>query len=160
MHPSISSLVSYGEEAEQKLLSFLSDAVGEPLTKTKETFGILDFAGETVVAELKKRTSEWSYLDEKIQREGWLIPSCKILKGWDQMSEGKKVVFFYSWACDKSLWMYELQEGDFTSPGSHFVPRGHYDQMLHVAIPQSKWTSLGRVEITFEEDECWISEEL
>lgn len=157
-HPCIESKVAYGEEGEQKLLDFLSECVGEPLVKTKETFGVLDFAGETVVAELKKRTSDWSYDDEKIQREGWLIPSCKILKGWEQRSLGKRVVFFYYWACDKSLWMYELQDNDFTEAGSHFVPRGHYDQMLHVAVPQTRWNSLGSVQVAFEEDGCWIED--
>lgn len=158
LHPCISSKVAYGEEAEEKLISVLSDAVGEPLVKTSETYGVLDFKGLTVMAELKKRTSDWSYLDEKIQREGWLIPSCKILKGWEQMALGKRVVFFYVWACDKSLWMYELQEGDFTSEGSHFIPKGHYDKMLHVAVPQSKWTNLGTVSVRFTEEECWIAD--
>lgn len=157
-HPCIASKVAYGEEGEQKLLGLLSDSVGEPLVKTKETYGILDFEGETVVAELKKRTSDWSYGDQKIQKEGWLIPSCKILKGWEQRSLGKRVVFFYYWACDKSLWMYELEDGDFTSAGSHFVPKGHYDQMLHVAVPQARWTRRGSVEVAFEEDGCWIEE--
>ena len=156
LHPAITALVSYGEEGEQKLLSVIGEALGEPVTKTKETFATLDFLGETVVAELKKRTSDWSYCDEKIQREGWLIPSCKILKGWEQIHLGKRVVFFYYWACDKTLWMYELEEGDFTAPGSHFIPRNHYDKMLHVAVPQSRWTALGSIDAQFEEEQCWI----
>lgn len=137
-------------------MDLLSNEVGEPLVKTRETFGLLDFLGQTVVAELKKRTSDWSYLDEKIQQEGWLIPSCKILRGWELLSQGKRVIFFYYWACDKTLWMYELQQGDFTSPGSHFIPKGHCDQMLHVTIPQRKWHALGKVDVSFTEDECWI----
>lgn len=157
-HPCIESKVAYGEEAEEKLIELLSNRVKEPLVKTKETFGILDFSGPSVVAELKKRTSDWSYHDEKIKREGWLIPSCKILRGWEHLSEGKKVFFYYYWACDKSLWEYELLQSDFTAPGSHFVPRGHYDQMLHVAVPQGKWKSLGSVEVAFEEDGCWIAD--
>ena len=156
-HPAISSLVAYGTEAEQILLPMLSVAVGEPLTKTGGKMDTMDFEGRTVVGELKKRSSDWSYKNKKIYDEGWLIPSCKIIKGWEQIAAGKRVVFFYFWMEDKSLWMWEMEEDDFID-GGHFIPKNHYDQMLHVAVHQSSWEFVGFVENKFQEEECWISD--
>ncbi len=156
-HPGISSLVVYGSEAEQILLPVMSVAVGERMRKTAETMNTMDMEGETVFAELKRRSTDFSYHDEKIKREGWLMPSCKIMRGWEELSKGKRVVFFYFWREDKTLWMYELKEGDFTKT-PHFVPKNHYDQMLHVAIPQDRWTFVATIENQFEEERCLLSE--
>jgi hypothetical protein len=158
-HPCIAAKVSYGLEAERKLLPILSDVIGEPLIKTVGTFDCMDMEGLTSFSELKRRTTDYTYEDERIKREGWWMPSCKVIKGWQELSEGKRVFFFYLWSCDKSLWMYEMKEGDFSSSDCHKVPKGHYDNQLHVAIPQERWT---RVEcdlssLVFEEDLCWIS---
>ena len=118
---------------------------------------MMDMVGDTTFSELKRRSRDWSYRDEKIKKEGWLMPSCKVIEGWEQKSRGKKVYFFYLWMCDKSLWMYELKDGDFTQDGSHFIPRGHFDNQLHVRIPQEKWTPCGDLsDVVFEEDVCWI----
>lgn len=157
LHPCIAAKVAYGTEGEDKLLPVLSDVVGQPLKKMKGTYSVLDFYGNSVFVELKKRTPQWSYTDPKIQKEGWLIPSCKILFGWTMLEKGKRVFFAYYWSFDKSLWIYELKAGDFTT-GGHFVPEGHYDQMLHVAIPQEKWkkVEVDLSEVVFEEDGCWI----
>ena len=158
-HPCISAKVSYGLEAEQKLLPILSTVVGEPIRKTGGTFDCMDFGGDSSFSELKRRTSDFSYRDEKIEREGWLMPSCKVIEGWWKLSEGKRVFFFYLWSCDKSLWVYEMKEGDFTSGDSHKVPKGHYDNQLHVAIPQELWSRVDcdLSSLVFEEDLCWIS---
>lgn len=156
-HPAIHSKVVYGTEGEDKLLPVLSAALGKPLRKIGNSFSVLDFKGEGVFAELKKRTSEWSRQDPKIKNEGWLIPSCKILQSWAEMDKGNEVVFFYFWASDKTLWSYRLKRTDFTT-GGHFVPKGHYDQMLHVAVPEHLWeqVSLDGFDLQFEEDTCWI----
>ena len=161
VHPSIKSKVVFGTEAEQKLLPILSQAVNEKLHKTSGTFDVMDMVGSGIFAELKRRTSDFSYCDEKIQREGWLMPSCKIIRAWQELSEGKRVVFFYYWGCDKSLWMYEMSEGDFSSGDSHRVPNGHYDRQLHVAIVQDRWSRVDAdlSEVVFEDEGCWITEE-
>lgn len=156
-HPSISSLLEYGKEGETKLLSSISAYVGEPVTKTKGVFDNMDFISESFFCELKRRSKDYSYCDEKIKKEGWLISSSKVIKGWEEIAKGKRVFFFYFWTWDKSLWVYELQEGDFTQDGSHFIPKGHYDTMLHVTIPQDKWIRCGELsDVVFEEDVCWI----
>lgn len=157
-HPAVESLYTYGVEAEEKLLSTISAYVGEPVVRMSGTFDHLDMESKSAFSELKRRTAEWSYHDDKIKKEGWLVPSCKVIKAWEKLSEGKKVFFFYFWMCDKSLWVYEMKEGDFTAAGSHFVPKNHYDSMLHVKIHQDQWKRLNvdLRHVTFEEDVCWI----
>jgi hypothetical protein len=153
-HPNIEHLVTYGKEAEEALAPLLSQIVGDTLLKTGSEFDSLDFQGDHTFAELKRRSDDWSYTHPKIQQEGWLIPSCKIMRGWTELAKGRKVFFFYAWDCDRSVWMYELAPGDFTS-GGHFIPKGHYDAMLHVAVPQSRWTRLP-VEAPWKAQGCWI----
>jgi hypothetical protein len=157
-HPQISSLVAYGSEAEVKLVSILSALMGEPVVKTSGTFDAMDFQGATTFSELKRRSSDHHYTDAKIRTEGWLMPSSKVMKGWQALSEGKRVVFWYFWMRDKSLWSYEMSETDFSQPGSHFVPTNHYDTQNHVTIPQDQWVraSVDCSSLVFEEDLCWI----
>lgn len=156
-HPAISTLLKYGLEGETKLISIISQVLREPVTKTSGGLDMMDFYSKSFFCELKRRSRDWSYRDEKIKKEGWLVSSSKVIEGWEQKSRGKRVVFFYLWMCDKTLWAYELQDGDFTQPGSHFIPNGHYDNQLHVRIPQDKWTQCGNLsDIVFEEDVCWI----
>ena len=161
LHPNIKSKVIFGTEGEQKLLPVLSQVVGEKLHKTSGTFDCMDMAGERVFAELKRRSMDFSYCDEKIKREGWLMPSCKVIRSWQELSEGKRVIFFYFWSCDKSLWMYEMKEGDFSSEDCHRVPNGHYDKQLHVAILQDRWSrvDVDLSDVIFEDEGCWITEE-
>lgn len=87
------------------------------------------------------------------------MPSTKILRGWDELSKGKSVFFFYYWGCDKTLWVYEMKEGDF-STAHHRIPRGHYDQQLHVAIHQDRWSrcDVDLSTVLFEEEGCWIQD--
>jgi len=156
-HPCISSLVNYGLEAELKLTLEISKTLQEPIQKTKGTFDSMDFTGPRVFVELKRRGLDFCYHDVKIKEEGWLMPSCKVMKGWSELAEGKRVYFFYFWSFDKSLWMYEMKSGDFTEPGSHTVPKYHYDKMLHVKIPQDSWTFVKTLdELVLEEELCWI----
>lgn len=156
-HPALSSLKKYGLEGEVKLLASVSVHVGEPVTKTKYEKDTMDMEGATTFSELKRRSSDWSYHDEKIKREGWLMPSSKVMRGWECLSDKKKVFFFYFWMCDKSLWVYEMKEGDFTGSKDHFIPHGHYDNQLHVRIPEEKWTKCAVLsDVVFEEDLCWI----
>ena len=157
-HPCIEAKVVYGKEAERKLLPILSAAVGVKMNLVSSTFSTMDMEGKGVFAELKRRTSDFSYCDVKIKKEGWLMSSCKVIRAWDELSKGKRVFFFYFWDCDKSLWMYEVKEGDFTQDGDHFVPKYHYDNQLHVTIPQERWTRI-RADLSavvFEEERCWI----
>lgn len=160
-HPAISGLVTYGKEGEEKLMEAISYVVGEAVTKTTATFDTMDFEGHFSFSELKRRSSDWFYCDEKIKREGWLIPSCKVIRGWEELSNEKRVFFFYFWMRDKSLWMFEMKEGDFCNDGDHFIPKGHYDKMLHVAIQQDRWKRINcdMSSIVFEEDTCLISDE-
>jgi len=158
-HPNIQALVSYGLEAQQSLEEAISIVLDEPMKQTAATFDTLDFHSKTKFAELKRRTPEWSYHDEKIKKEGWLIPSCKILRGWEELSQGKRVFFFYFWSFDKSLWVFEMKVGDF-SQTPHFIPKNHYDQMYHVAVPQDRWRhcEVNLSHLVFEEDLCWIQD--
>ena len=156
-HPNINFLVSYGNEGEQQLIKIISDIVGSTLKKTSYTFDSMDMESDSCLVELKRRSSDWSYSDKKIKEEGWLMPSIKVLKAHEVRSEGKKAYFFYFWSKDKSLWSLEIHEGDFCSC-PHFVPKGHYDNQLHVAIPQERWTkhNVDLSMLQFAEDECMI----
>lgn len=158
LHPCIGFKVAYGTEAEQKLLPILSKVVGTELRKTSGTFDCMDLEGAGIFGELKRRGLDWFYTDTKIKEEGWLMPSCKVIRGWRELSEGKRVFFFYFWSKDKSLWLYEMKAGDFTRKGDHFVPKGHYDNQLHVAIKQERWqrVDVDLSDVVFEEETCLI----
>jgi hypothetical protein len=161
LHPSISAKVSYGKEGQTALTTVISQILGEEMTETKATFDTLDFESPTIFAELKRRTRDWTYLDKKIQEEGWLIPSCKIHRAWEELARGKRVFFFYFWSFDKSLWMFEMKSDDFSEgEKTHFIPRYHYDTQLHVAAHQSRWTrcEVDLSHLVFEEDLCWITD--
>lgn len=157
-HPAINSLYSYGIEGEEKLLSTISFYVGEPVKKTSATFDHLDAIGTNSFSEIKRRGSDWSYHDKIIKQEGWILPSCKVIRAWEELSKGKKVYFFYFWMVDKSLWVYEMKPNDFTDAKSHFIPNGHWDNMLHVRIMEDKWKRVNcdLRNVVFEEDQCWI----
>lgn len=157
-HPQLSSLKQYGLEGEVKLLASVSVCVGEPVTKTSWEKDAMDMMGATTFSELKRRSSDWCYHDEKIKKDGWLVPSSKVMRGWEELSNGKKVFFFYFWMFDKSLWMYEMKDGDFTQPNDHRPPKNHYDNQLHVWIPEEKWTrcKVDLSDVVFEEELCWI----
>lgn len=157
LHPAISSLVTYGYEGEDKLTSAISQCLGEQVIKTASAFDSMDFGSPTYFVELKRRGLDWTYHDTKIKEEGWFMPSCKVIKGWEEISKGKRVFFFYFWSFDKTLWSYEMSATDFTQKDDHFVPKNHYDTMLHVTIPQDKWTFVEKISsIVFEEETCWI----
>lgn len=158
-HPNIAALVSYGLEGQQSLADAISTVLGEPMEQTTATYDTLDFQSKTLFAELKRRKPEWSYYDEKIKKEGWLIPSCKILRAWEELDKGKRVFFFYFWSSDKTLWVFEMMPGDFSST-PHFIPKNHYDQMLHVAVPQERWRrcEVDLTHLQFEEDQCQIQD--
>jgi hypothetical protein len=157
-HPAINCLYSYGSEAEKILMPIVSRVVGDTLKKTSETFDSMDMVGRKTFCELKRRGLTWHYRDAKIKKEGWLMPSNKVMRGWEELSKGKRVFFVYFWSKDKSLWVYEMKEGDFSASGDHFVPKGHYDTQLHVAIPQDRWcrVDVDLSGVVFEEDRCWI----
>lgn len=157
-HPAISSLVVYGAEAEEELCDVMSSVVGESVRKIHKTFDTMDVRGNTVFGELKRRSRDYHYNDEKIKKEGWLIPSCKIIRGWLEMAEGFEVYLFYFWSSDKTLWYYKMKEGDFCSGDCHKPPKNHYDKQLHVWIPEECWTRvpIDLSGLMFEEDECWI----
>lgn len=156
-HPNINFLVSYGHEGEQQLIQIISTIVGSPLKKTSYTFDSMDMESDTCLVELKRRSDDWFYSDTKIKEEGWLMPSCKVIKAHEAKFDGKRVFFFYFWSRDKSLWSLEIGTGDFCSC-PHFVPKGHYDNQLHVAIPQERWKreTIDCSQLRFAEDECMI----
>ena len=157
-HPAINSLYTYGSEAEKYLMPIISRAVGDKLKKTSETFDSMDMTGKKTFCELKRRSSDWSYHDEKIKKEGWLMPANKVMRAWQELSEGKKVFFVYFWGFEKSLWLYEVKDTDFKKKEDYVIPKNHYDNQLHVTVPQEKWTrvAVDLSGVIFEEDKCWI----
>ena len=155
-HPAIQSLLDYGEEGERLLRNVICDWLGEEIEKTPQVFGKLDFLGKTTSSDLKRRTPTWHYTNSQIRQDGWLIPWCKVLDGFDHQHRGKRVYFFYFWSSDKTLWVYELPRGSWSLPP--FTPEGHFDNQLHVGIPEAKWTHIWTApsHVVFEEDTCWI----
>lgn len=139
-------------------MPIISRAVGDKLKKTSETFDSMDMTGKKSFCELKRRSSDWTYHDAKIKKEGWLMPANKVMRAWQELSEGKKVYFVYFWGFEKSLWLYEVKDTDFKKKEDYVIPKNHYDNQLHVTVPQEKWTrvAVDLSGVVFEEDKCWI----
>jgi len=126
----------YGKKAENRLLPVLETIIGEKIVPTANSCDTMDGVSETWDVELKRRTAKYSWADEKIMKEGWLIPACKITRA---RTSGKRTAFFYSWEKDESLWMFEYTEASMNGLKS-YVPFWHIDKQPHFNIPFCLWT--------------------
>jgi hypothetical protein len=124
---------------EKILKPALEVTVGEDLVKTAEDTDTMDFEGKTVFVELKSRSDQYHYSQEFIQREGWLLPSCKIARAREEVARGKRVVFFYFWKAGKSLWSWEFSEAGLVDCEEKY-PSWHLDKQKQVYIKERHWS--------------------
>ena len=129
----------WGLYYEKVLQPHLELCVGEALEKTSEDTDTMDFTGKTSFVELKVRSDQYHFSQEFIQREGWLIPSCKIKRAIEETKRGKRVIFFYFWKAGKSLWRWDFKLEDIKDIDEKY-PEWHIDKQKQSYIKQEKWT--------------------
>lgn len=123
---------------EMVLKPALEKAVGEPLTKTKEEMDCMDFEGRTCFVELKTRSDQYHYSQSFIKRDGWILPTCKIVRARKEVKEGKRVFFFYFWLAGKSLWQWDFSEGGLLDSLEKY-PEWHQDYQKQTYIKERHW---------------------
>lgn len=125
----------FGKSAEKDIKPYLEFLLGEELTKTESAYDTMDFVSENYFIELKTRTVRYHWDTPLIHKEGWLIPACKIDRA---RKEKKKVLFFYFWKSDNSLWELEYSPEAFADL-EPAIPSWHADKQLHYYVPQDRW---------------------
>ena len=123
---------------EQVLKPTLEKVIGEPIQKTESETDTMDFYSEHFFLELKVRSDSYHYTQEFIKRDGWIVPTCKIMRAIEETKKGKKVLFFYFWMAGKSLWCYEFNERDLSEMKDKY-PEWHRDHQQQTYIPESLW---------------------
>lgn len=126
---------------EKVLQPALEKAVGESLVKTTEEMDTMDFEGKTCFVELKTRGDQYHYSQSFFKKDGWLLPSCKIVRAREEVKKGKKVFFFYFWRAGKSLWMWEFSEAGVLGAKQEY-PSWHQDGQQQTYIKEQFWTRL------------------
>ena len=102
----------------------------------------MDYVSTDYWVEIKTRKQTFSHADEVIKKEGWLLPFCKIERA---LNERKKVLFYYYWKKDRSLWVWNFEEVAAKTLKS-FVPHFHAAAQKHVAVPADWWKLVGYVD--------------
>jgi len=123
---------------EKILQPALEHTVGTELVKTAEEMDCMDFEGDNIFVELKTRSDQYHYSQTFIQREGWILPSCKIKRAIAEVKKGKRVVFFYFWKAGKSLWAWEFSLKDIKDIDEKY-PEWHFDRQKQAYVKQDKW---------------------
>lgn len=129
----------FGTQQEERLKSLLEAFCGEPLTKTRHLYDIMDFESESFWIELKSRTKKYHPDDFST----WLLPSCK----GDEASKNKnkKTLFFYYWQVTDDLYVLEYDEVLFTTFVRQ-IPSWHKEQQEHFYIPAEEFSLIQWVE--------------
>ena len=128
----------FGYHYENLLKATLERVVGEPIVKTSEEYDTMDFQGNTSFLELKARSDQYHYSQSFIKKQGWLLPYCKIQRAKEEVAKGKRVVFFYFWKADKTLWMWEYSEEALTDCIIKY-PDWHIDQQQQIYVKEMHW---------------------
>jgi hypothetical protein len=128
----------FGMKGQEQVLPLIEAVLGETLTLTEKFYDTMDAVSESHWVEIKTRSPKYSWTDSYIQREGWLVPACKIERA---RNETKTVSFFYFWTKDQSLWAFQFSP-DAVSDLTPTVPRWHPDKQPHYYIPQDRWSRI------------------
>lgn len=128
----------FGKASEKELKPFLEMILNESLIPTSKFYDTIDFESESYLIELKTRTPKYNWDNPLIQREGWLIPTAKIDRA---KKEQKKVLFFYFWTADQSLWSLEYSPEVFADLKPK-IPFFHPDKQPHFYVLQDEWTRI------------------
>jgi hypothetical protein len=68
----------FGKQGEEVVLPLVEMIIGESLTATEKFYDTMDAESENYWVEIKTRSKRYHWEDDFIQKEGWLIPACKI----------------------------------------------------------------------------------
>jgi len=112
--------------------------MGKTLVKTAEEVDTMDFMGDGCFVELKTRSDQYHYSQAFIQKDGWILPSCKIARARYEVSQGNRVVFFYFWKADKTLWRWDFSEEGCLGAKEEY-PSWHHDKQKQIYIKQQHW---------------------
>jgi len=132
----------FGKSGEKIVLPLVEMLLGEKFTPTANFYDTMDAVSENYWVEIKTRSDKYHWKQDLIEKEGWLIPACKIQRA---MNEKKKCCFYYYWMSDKSLWELEFSP-DKIQGLTPKVPGWHSDKQLHYYIPRDRFTQIDFVE--------------
>lgn len=132
----------FGKIGEREVLPLVEMILGEELTPTEKFYDTMDAVSDNYWVEIKTRSDRYHWEQEFIEKEGWLIPSCKIERA---MNEEKKCCFYYYWMSDKSLWELEFSPEKIEGLTPK-VPGWHHDKQEHYYIPRDRWTLIEFIE--------------
>ena len=129
----------YGTKWEQKLQPLLEAFVGEPLTKTRHLYDIMDFVSKSYFVELKCRSKKYHPADFQT----WLLPSCK---GKEAAKHPDKItIFFYYWETTDELYLIEYNDPLFQTFHRE-VPSWHLEKQEHYYVPTEEFSLIEFVE--------------
>lgn len=137
----------FGAANEKLLHPILEKLHGQEFRHTIDSRDTMDYVSTNYWVEIKTRKQTFSHTDEVIKKEGWLLPFCKIERA---LNERKKVLFYYYWKKDRSLWVWNFEETAAKTLKS-FVPHFHAVGQKHVAVPADWWILVGYVD---EQEGC------
>ena len=127
----------FGKQGEGLVLPMVEMIIGESLTPTEKFYDTMDAESDNYWVEIKTRSKTYHWEDDFIQKEGWLIPACKIQRALAETE--KKVCFYYFWKSDSTLWELEFTPDKIVGLEPR-VPGWHKEKQLHYYIPQERWT--------------------
>lgn len=117
----------FGKACEDALKPVLERILGEELTPTRYTFDTRDYESDSFDVELKSRTR----FHTPMMYETWLVPCSKV------EGKNKRVVIFYYWAYNRSLYRCDFDEETWSS---FEKSTGPCTSQLHYWVPSSSWT--------------------
>jgi hypothetical protein len=128
---------TFGWKCEQILHPILEELTGDRLIKTASRYDSIDFVGDKYIIELKSRPrySEKGVYQPSSKYSEWLIPTCKAKTN----TTGKRLVFFYYWEADNSLWCCFYKDKKFHQVHKS-IPFFHTEE--HFWIPSDFFTKM------------------
>jgi len=129
----------FGLPYEKLLQPVLESILQTTLHHTDSPTDTMDFWSDKYFVEVKTRTDNYHYTQSFIQKDGWILPFCKMIRAKQETAGGKKVVFFYYWTADKSLWRWDYDESILSSCKTE-IPFWHRDKQQQIFIPENHWT--------------------
>lgn len=128
--------VAFGLQKEKELLPTIEASVGCKLTKTADTYDLVDWEGPGVVVELKARRAYDAYGWPQHHKRfaSWLFPTHKE----KAFGRAEKAILFYYFAADDTLWRLDYDPAVFKDIEKE-VPEWHRQYQEHWYIPSDLW---------------------
>lgn len=115
----------FGILHEVRLKPLIEQIIGEPLTKTKHFYNVMDYESPSYFIELKSRSQK--YHPDNFPT--WLIPSCKEQEA--KKNKHKKTIFFYYWLAVDELYRLDYDPSLFESYHRE-IPWFHRERQEHI----------------------------